>query len=86
MNFITQYFDKVLVPEWRRAWQMACVLWNTLCAAVAPAWLILSDDQKASVLSAIGVKPAWLVAGAFVVSIALRLKAQGITAENREGA
>lgn len=78
MNAIINWFDKVLVPEWRAAWRMLSVLWNTLCAAAAPAWLALTDDQKGAVLTAIGISPAWLVAGAFVVSIVLRLKSQGL--------
>ena len=81
MNFITQYFDKVLVPEWRKAWKMLSVLWNSVCAAAAPGWLLLTDDQRTALLTLIGVKPAWIVGAAFLIGIVLRLKAQGISVE-----
>lgn len=78
MNAITNWLDKVLVPEWRSFWKMLSVLWNSLCAATAPVWVALPEDQKAAILTAVGINPAWLVAGAFVVSIVLRLKSQGL--------
>ncbi|WP_431276290.1 hypothetical protein ACQ858_08555 [Variovorax ureilyticus] len=82
MNFIAQYFDKVLVPEWRKAWKMLSVIWNSVCAAAAPGWLLLTDDQKTALLTLIGIKPAWIVGAAFLVGIFLRLKAQGINVDS----
>jgi hypothetical protein len=79
MNAITEFFDKTLVPEWRKAWLMLSVVWNTVCAAAAPGWLVLTDDQKASLLGILGISPAWYVGVAFVIGIVLRLKSQGIT-------
>lgn len=78
MNAIMNWFDKVLVPEWRKALSMFSVWWNLICGAAVPVWLALTEDQKASILSAIGVNPGWLVTAAFVVGILARLKAQGL--------
>lgn len=80
MNAITNLLDKILVPEWRKAWKMLSVLWNTLCAAAAPGWMVLTDDQRASLLSLVGVPPALIIGAAFIVGIVLRLKAQGLEA------
>ena len=84
MNAISNWFDRVLVPEWRKAWRMFSVWWAAICAAAVPAWMLLPEDQKASILSALGVNPGWIVAASFVVSIVLRLKSQGISAEEPE--
>jgi len=78
MNRITDWFDRVLVPEWRSFWKMASFWWNTLCAAAVPVWLTLPEDQKASILSAIGVNPGWLIGASFLISIVVRMKSQGI--------
>lgn len=72
------WFDKVLVPEWRSFWKMASVQWNLIWGAAIPVWLALPEEQKASVLSAIGINPGWIVAAAFVIGILARLKSQGI--------
>jgi len=79
MNAITNWFDKVLVPEWRKFLKMLSVQWNVICAAAVPAWLALPDDQKAAVLSAIGINPGWIISAAFIIGIVARLKAQGIS-------
>lgn len=75
---IINWFDKVLVPEWRKALKMMSVWWNIIWAAAVPGWLTLPEDQKASILGAIGVNPGWIVMAAFVVGILARLKSQGI--------
>lgn len=66
------------MPEWRSFWKMLSFWWATLCATAAPVWMALPEDQKAAILTALGINPGWLVAGAFVVSIVLRLKSQGL--------
>lgn len=78
MKAITSWLDKVLVPEWRKSWRMLSVIWSSICAAAGPVWLALPDEKQAAILTSIGINPAWVVAAAFVVSIALRLKAQGL--------
>lgn len=78
MNFLSNLFDKTLIPEWRSSLKMLSVIWNLICAAAAPGWMALTDDQKASILGIVGIGPGWIVAAAFVVGIVLRLKAQGI--------
>lgn len=75
---ISDWFDKVLIPEWRKALKMFSVWWNILCGAAVPVWLTLPEDKQAAILSAVGVNPGWLVAAAFVIGILARLKAQGI--------
>jgi hypothetical protein len=81
MNAITNWFDKVLVPEWRKTLKMLSFWWSTLCAAAVPAWLMLPEDQKAAILGAIGINPGWIIAASFVISIVLRLKSQGLKEE-----
>ena len=83
MNFIANWFDKTLVPEWRRALKMLSVQWGALCLAAAPIWAALSDEQKASLLGILGIRPEWYVAVAVVIGIYLRLRNQGI-AEPKE--
>jgi hypothetical protein len=78
MNFLSNWFDKVLIPEWRKSMKMLSVQWGAICIAAAPIWSALSDEQKASLLGILGISPAWYVAVAVVISIVLRLKAQGI--------
>lgn len=78
MNAITNWFDKVLVPEWRSFWKMLSFWWTASCTTAAPMWLALTDEQRAAILSALGVSPAWYVAGAFVVGFLLRMKSQGL--------
>lgn len=77
MKFIADWFDKVLVPEWRRALKMLSVQWGVLCVAIAPIWESLTDDQRASLLGILGISPAWYVAAAVVIGVVLRLKSQG---------
>ncbi|KWT89368.1 MULTISPECIES: hypothetical protein [unclassified Variovorax] len=79
MNAISTWFDKVLVPEWRKALKMLSVWWNIIWAAAVPVWLSLPEDKQGAILSAIGVNPGWLVAAAFVIGILARLKSQGIS-------
>jgi hypothetical protein len=78
MNAISEWFDKVLVPEWRKALKMASVWWNILWASAVPVWLTLPEDKQAAILSALGVNPGWLVTAAFVIGIVARLKSQGL--------
>ncbi len=76
MTAIIDYLDKVLVPEWRKALSMLSVWWNMICASAAPAWVMLTDDQKASILGVVGVHPAMYVSAAFVISIVLKMLKQ----------
>ena len=71
-----EWFDKTLVPEWRAALKMMSVWWNLVCAAAVPVWLALTEDQRASILSALGINPGWIVVALFVVGILARLKSQ----------
>ncbi len=75
------WLDKVLIPEWRKALKMMSVNWNLICTAAVPLWLALPKESQDSILSAIGIPPAYLIAAAFVVGIFARLKSQGIKAE-----
>lgn len=77
MNKIVEWLDTHLIDDWSKAWTKLSVIWNTICAAAAPVWVSLSDDQKASILGVVGVHPALYVSAAFAVSIALRLARQG---------
>lgn len=79
MNFITSWFDKTLIPEWRKALKMLSVQWAGLCLAAAPIWGALSDEQKASLLGILGIRPEWYVGAAVAIGIYLRLKNQGIS-------
>lgn len=76
MSSISNWFDKVLVPEWRAALKMLSTQWNLICTAAVPLWMALPEDQKASILSALGINPGWIVAALFVVGILARLKYQ----------
>jgi hypothetical protein len=83
MNFISNWLDKTLIPEWRRALKMLSVQWGALCLAAAPIWGALSDEQRASLLGILGIRPEWYVVAAVAIGIYLRLKNQGI-AEPKE--
>jgi hypothetical protein len=78
MNFLTDWFDKTLIPEWRKALKMLSVQWGLICVAAAPVWDALPEDKRASLLAILGISPAWYVAAAVGVGIVLRLKGQGI--------
>ncbi|MDN8617015.1 hypothetical protein [Variovorax ginsengisoli] len=43
---------------------MLSVLWNLICAAAAPGWMALTDDQKSSILGLIGISPGWISSSA----------------------
>jgi hypothetical protein len=73
---IVGWMDKTLITEWRKAARMLSVQWGVICAAAAPIWYALTDEQKASILSLMGISPAWYVAAAALVGIYLRLKSQ----------
>lgn len=81
MKAISNWFDRVLVPEWREALKMASVLWNLVWASVVPAWLLLPEDKQAAILSAVGINPGWIVMVAFLLGVAARLKSQGISGQ-----
>jgi hypothetical protein len=62
---------------------MLSVQWGALCLAAAPIWGALSDEQRASLLGILGIRPEWYVVAAVAIGIYLRLKNQGI-AEPKE--
>lgn len=81
MNAVTNFFDKTLVPEWRKFWKMLSFWWNAVCAAAAPIWVTLPEDKQAAILSVVGVHPSLYISAAFVIGIVLRLKSQGISGQ-----
>ena len=83
MNIISEWLDKTHVPQWRSALKMLSVQWGALCLAAAPIWGALSDEQRASLLGILGIRPEWYVVAAVAIGIYLRLKNQGI-AEPKE--
>lgn len=76
MNLITNFFDKTLIPEWRKALAMLSVQWNGILVVATPLWIALSEEQKQSLLSILGISGGWYVAAAFLITIVLKLKAQ----------
>jgi hypothetical protein len=76
MNFLTEWLDKTLIPEWRKALKMLSVQWGVLCMAAAPIWESLSEEQRASLLGILGISSAWYVVAAVVIGVVLRLKSQ----------
>ncbi len=76
MNFITDYFDKTLIPEWRSAWQKWSIKFQAYVAAGIGIWALVPEESRSEVLAAIGVPPRWIVLAIVVIGIALRLKKQ----------
>ena len=73
---IVDYFDKHLIPEWRAAWGKLSVKFNTYVAAAVGIWALVPEENRADVLTAIGVQPRWIVLTIVVIGIILRLKKQ----------
>ncbi len=61
MRKLLKWLDTHLIDDWTKAWKLLSVAWNTACAAAAPVWVSLSDDQKASILAVVGVHPEMYV-------------------------
>ena len=76
MKKIIVWLDAHLIDDWSKAWTKLSVIWNAACAAAAPVWVSLSDDQKASILGVVGVHPALYVSVAFLIGVVLRLARQ----------
>jgi hypothetical protein len=72
-----EWLDAHLIDDWKKGFTKLSVIWNTLCAAAAPIWVSLSDDQKSSILAVFGVHPALYVSVAFLIGVVLRLARQG---------
>lgn len=76
MNFLTDYFDKTLIPEWRLAWQKWSIKFQAGIGAAVGIWALIPEENRSDVLAAIGVQPRWIVLMIVVIGIALRLKKQ----------
>lgn len=80
MFFFTAVKDKFVnfwIPEVKHAWKMLSVQLSGLGVAATTAWLMITDDQRNSLLGLIGLNgPSVLALIAFTAIIVGRLKAQ----------
>lgn len=74
---IGDWFDEVLIPEWRQAYKFLSVQLSTIFTTAVVVWLSLPEEQKASILEIIGVNGASTLAlVSFVMIVIARLKSQ----------
>lgn len=76
MNFLTDYFDKTLIPEWRKAVAFLSVKADLIMGTLVGAWITVPDDQKAAFAGLLKIDPAWLVIVGIVIRLYYRLKKQ----------
>lgn len=80
MIFFTALKDKItntLIPEWKHAWKMLSIQLSAIGTAASSAWLMMTDDQRGSILGIIGINgPSVIALVAFTAIILGRLKAQ----------
>jgi len=66
-----------LIPNWRQALKFASVQLCILGAAIPPAWLALTQEQRDAILSFLGLSgSAALISGIFGLIAAVRLVKQ----------
>jgi len=73
MNSLIKKLDAYLIVEWRAAYRLFSVQFGVMVGVAGPVWLTLTDDQRASVLALMHIRPAWAVPIVCGVAIALRL-------------
>jgi len=56
-------FEQFLIPNWRKAYKFAVMWVQGFGATAMSSWLMLSDEQKLSVLAFVGVPPNVVIAG-----------------------
>jgi hypothetical protein len=82
MNFqaiklaVLEWIDRQAIPDWGQAWKLLSVKFNALLVAFGGVWILLPDDAKGQILTAVGVPTAWVVVAIGVVGFVLRLKSQ----------
>lgn len=55
-------FEKLLIPNWKHAYKFAVMWVQAFGATAMSSWLLLSDEQKLSILSFLGVPPNVVIA------------------------
>lgn len=81
---IAAWLDKQAIPDWRQSWEKLTVKFNAALVAFGGIWLVLPDEAKAQILTAVGIPTAWVVVAIGVVGFVLRLKAQNAKAAPAE--
>jgi hypothetical protein len=76
MNFIKDWLDQKLIPEWKKALLMLSVQFDLCMGAVTAMWLAVPDDERASLAALLGINPSWLLVAGVAVRIYLRLRPQ----------
>lgn len=71
-----EWLDTHAIPDWGQAWKLLTVKFNALLVAFGGVWILLPDDAKAQILTAVGVPTAWVVVAIGVVGFLLRMKSQ----------
>lgn len=65
-----------LIDDWKSAWKKASVIVSGVGVAGVAAWIATPDDQKAAILSFIGINPAWIPLIGFLGVIIARVSAK----------
>ena len=65
-----------VIDDWKKAWRFLSVQLSALWTTLTAVWLITPEDQRAAILTAIGIDAAWRVVAGFVLVVVARLKAQ----------
>ena len=74
MDNFKAWLNKQLVDDWQKALNFSSVRFGLYGGTLVSVWAALSDEQKASVLSLVGIDVKWLVPIGILVAIGLRLK------------
>lgn len=75
-QWVVDYFDQKLIPDWRAAWGKLSIKFNTLVAGAIGIWAMVPEESRSDVLAAVGVQPRWIVLTIVVIGVILRLKKQ----------
>lgn len=62
-----------LIPDARKAWRFASVRFGLAVPLLVEAWLQLTDEQRADLLTWAGVTPERLVSVGALIAVALRV-------------
>jgi hypothetical protein len=79
-QWLAEYFDKKLIPDWRAAWDKLSIRWNALLIAAGTFWILLPSDVQTQIIDTVlgffGVPTSWTIVVIGVVGVFLRLKKQ----------